>query len=530
MFKQITGRRRSIQPGTQLSSEEIALFNKTHEKAISHAKPSSPKNHSPIDSLQRKLRKVTDDIKAKTNQVKKLKETIDLKKELIGNINKTQNTRTIVTKRFYKKKTKLEAELEKAKGKYHKLLLGAKDNEDVERLKSRIAQLKQRLEILNSIKHLTESDEKLKEERKHSLSESERHHADLSKQLSDSKKLYEELSRELRKEIEKNVKNEREKATDLKSMKKMKAIEDKYPGDSEEQKAKRYEIQKLRKFRECLVEQKIYFDQKGKGVKGLMEKEKRKLRECNEGIEAIDAVIEYKNEMICGRKSIDLSSNNKRLQSEKGSQVLVEILSNLSNEEMKMLLYKFFMKIMDLKESSSNLESLLSYVELEKDDLEQKVRYLRNTIQQERLEFDSKMLALKKQHEGNMNLMLQHFAVDTSMSGNSSIEQQRLPLPPTFGNTNFDMYNNQFQSRQGTIDLSRRKDREGKNRLFSNLNMKLLTRYQCSSSGNNNRNNESHPSLPLDSLRQLMPPPSNVPPMKVTRQKNKIIIEDSSRK
>lgn len=514
-----------------MSTDEIAHLNKSHEKAICHEKaisqekqPLSPKNHSPIDSLQRKLRKVTDDIKSKTLQINKLKETIDLKKELIGNIKKTQNTRTIVENRFKKKKTQLKADLEKAKG----YLADAKDNEEVEISKSKIAQLKQRLDILNSIKHLTKSDEKLKEERKHSLSDSEKHHADLNRQLSKSKKLYKELSEELKREIEKNVKLEREKNSDSKSLKKKKALEDKYPGDSEEQKSKRHEIQKLRLFRDYLVEQKIYLDQRVKGVKGSMEREKRKLRECNEGIEAIDAVIEYKNEMICGRKSIDLSSSNKRLQAEKGSQVLVEILSNLSNEEMRMLLYKFFMKIMDLKESSSNLESLLNYVELEKDDLEQKVRYLRNTIQQERLEYDSKMLALKKQHEGNMNLMLQHFAVDTSMSGNSSIDQQRFQLPPSYGNADLDLYNNHFQSRQGTIDLSRRKDRE-KNKLFSNLNLKLLARYQCSTSGSN-RNNENHPILPLDNLRQLMPPPSNVPPMKVTRQRNKIIIEDSSRK
>lgn len=450
-----------------------------------------------------------------------------MKKELIGNIKKTQNTREIVLTRFEKKKAKLEADLKKVKGKYNKMLLeGARDKEAIERLKRDIAQLKQRLEILNSIKHLTESDEKLKEERKHSLSDSKKHHGDLIRQKSELEKVYEKLSEELKNEIEKNVKHEREKNSDSKSLKKMKAIEDKYPGDSEDQKSKRYEIQKLRKFRDYLVEQKIYLDQRVKGVKGSMEREKRKLRECNEGIEAIDAVIEYKNEMICGRKSIDLSSSNKRLQAEKGSQVLVEILSNLSNEEMRMLLYKFFLKIMDLKESSSNLETLLNYIELEKDDLEQKVRYLRNTIQQERLEYDSKMLALKKQHEGNMNLMLQHFAVDTSMSGNSSIDQQRFQLPPSYGNTDLDLYNNHFQSRQGTIDLARRKDRD-KNKLFSNLNLKLSTRYQCSTSG---RNSENHPTLPLDSLRQLMPPPSNVPPMKVTRQRNKIIIEDSSRK
>lgn len=509
------------------------FLSKSHEKAISHEKPTTLKPHSPIDSWQRKLRKVNDDIQAKALQIQKLKETIDLKKELITNKNKAQNTRELVTKRFKKKKSTLKAQLEIAKGEYKKLLLAAKDNEKIEYKKSQIAKLEQRLEILNSIKHLTESDEKLREEQRHSLAESERYHEDLTRQWSESKKLQQELSKKLRNEIEKNVKQEREKNSDSKSLKKMKAIEDRYPGDSEEQKSKRYEIQKLRKFRDYLVEQKIYLDQKVKGVKGSMEREKRKLRECNEGIEAIDAVIEYKNEMICGRKSIDLSSSNKRLQAEKGSQVLVEILSNLSNEEMRMLLYKFFLKIMDLKESSHNLENLLNYVELEKDDLEQKVRYLRNTVQQERLEYDSKMLALKKQHEGNINLMLQQFAVDTSMSGNSSIDQPRFQLPPpSYGNTDLDLYNNHFQSRQGAIDLSRGKGREGKNKLFSNLNLKLLTRYQCSStSQTSNRNNDNHhPILPLDSLRQLMPPPSNVPPMKVTRQRNKIIIEDSSRK
>lgn len=36
--------------------------------------------------------------------------------------------------------------------------------------------------------------------------------------------------------------------------------------------------------------------------------EERKFLECDEAIEAIDATIEYKNELLCGRK--DLSSES----------------------------------------------------------------------------------------------------------------------------------------------------------------------------------------------------------------------------
>ena len=38
--------------------------------------------------------------------------------------------------------------------------------------------------------------------------------------------------------------------------------------------------------------------------------EERKFLECDEAIEAIDATIEYKNELLCGRRDLNSESNS----------------------------------------------------------------------------------------------------------------------------------------------------------------------------------------------------------------------------
>lgn len=78
--------------------------------------------------------------------------------------------------------------------------------------------------------------------------------------------------------------------------------------DSEEKESLRHEIRNLRRTRDCLVEQRCHLDRKLQKEKMLSEGEERKLLECEEAIEAIDAAIEYKNELICGRKSLDQQS------------------------------------------------------------------------------------------------------------------------------------------------------------------------------------------------------------------------------
>jgi len=64
--------------------------------------------------------------------------------------------------------------------------------------------------------------------------------------------------------------------------------------------------------------------------------------ECAEAIEAIDAAIEYKNELICGRKGMETELD---VQREEGEQLLMARLLKLSTDELRTLLYKYFQKV-----------------------------------------------------------------------------------------------------------------------------------------------------------------------------------------
>ncbi|XP_034827148.1 kinesin-like protein costa [Maniola hyperantus] len=121
----------------------------------------------------------------------------------------------------------------------------------------------------------------------------------------------------------------------------------------------RKEIKNLRKTRECLHEQRCSLGHKRKMYKSLSDSEERKLLECEEAIEAIDTAIEYKNNLICGRSpsaSLSDSQDNKDGRS-RGEQMLMARLDKLSHDEMKTLLYRYFQKVVDLRSACAALEA-----------------------------------------------------------------------------------------------------------------------------------------------------------------------------
>ncbi|XP_045769038.1 kinesin-like protein costa [Maniola jurtina] len=121
----------------------------------------------------------------------------------------------------------------------------------------------------------------------------------------------------------------------------------------------RKEIKNLRKTRECLHEQRCSLGHKRKMYKSLSDSEERKLLECEEAIEAIDTAIEYKNNLICGRSpsaSLSDSQDNKDGRS-RGEQMLMARLDKLSHDEMKTLLYRYFQKVVDLRGACAALEA-----------------------------------------------------------------------------------------------------------------------------------------------------------------------------
>ncbi|XP_067627997.1 kinesin-like protein costa isoform X2 [Eurosta solidaginis] len=641
-------RRRSIQPGASLTSAEIAMLNRvaSREQAVAkvtddfldssgdlqNASKLRAAINSPIENIQKKLRKLDTDIDARQRQIQEVEQTMQLKQNIITELVKNSDTRSTAKQRFHKKKSKLETEYEKTKKQLAKAIVQGKDKSEVERLRDLIPHIEQRLQDLASMKHIAgESGQKVKKLQQ-SLHESKKLIDDLQKKLKKDRKQRDQLEHELKmlKEKENNCNSNSNKALvklnthsnqqrgasntneDTPHGKDLKDVQarishldhilreksenlEQYVNSAEgagEKEGLRHEIRNLRRTRDHLLEQRCSLDRKLKRDKILSHREERKLLECDEAIEAIDAAIEFKNELICGHKSIDTSE---RVQREKGEKMLMARLNKLSAEEMRTLLYKYFTKVIDLRDSSRNLEVQLMQLERERDAWEWKERVLSNAVRQARLEGERNAVLLQRQHEMKLTLMLRHLAEETSASTSSMSfsdqqqQQQQRYMRPThlalahqqqqFHTTTNGAINTSSQFTDSDLDLDfyknvlpvsgkilkppkhgemeicpmpdalakykpldkfKEKERDSKNKLIAKFH--VLTRYAGQSmtagtggcaeeaAGGRGRKKDKQQvsaGIPQENLKRLISP---TPVTKVTRQKNKIIIQDATRR
>lgn len=105
----------------------------------------------------------------------------------------------------------------------------------------------------------------------------------------------------------------------------------------------RHEIRNLRKTREFLIDQKLKIDVKSQNKKILSDMEERKLLQYEEATEAIDWAIEFKNEILCGHRPVSERALEKA--DDHGDRLLMDRLMKLSENEMRMLLHKYFQKV-----------------------------------------------------------------------------------------------------------------------------------------------------------------------------------------
>lgn len=301
----------------------------------------------------------------------------------------------------------------------------------------------------------------------------------------------------------------KDKSTDLEKIK-----------DEDEKEALRMEIHNLRSTRDCLIEQRCALDDKFQKEKTLSTLEERKLLECDEAIEAIDAAIEYKNNLICGRKGGFEAGGR-----EKGEEMLMARLNKLSDMEMRMLLYKYFQKVIDLRESGRKLEVQLTEKEAQNDKLTWQVQTLTHALQQYRLQAEREIILLQRQHQEKLHLMLRTFAEESSGGGGASSGTE------TMGNQNHRIdkeeqsslkaENRRLHRRLQDLEATLQKLQTGR-RTGSNFPQGSPLKDPCS------RTISPEPvrpePIPNKNLKQLRAAASALT-TKVTRQKNKLIIQ-----
>ncbi|XP_016970472.2 kinesin-like protein costa [Drosophila rhopaloa] len=611
----IGGRRRSIQPGASLSTAELAMLNRVASQqppppidpelivdplesssgeGLRQAALAAAAAIAPIEQLQKKLRKLIAEIEGRQRQLREIEQTIQVKQNIIGELVKNSDTRSHAKQRFHKKRAKLEAECDKAKKQLGKALVQGREQPEIERWTTIIAHLDRRLEDLSSMKHIAgESGQKVKKLQQ-SVVESRKQADDLEKKLRKEGKLRDQLEAELAKLCESRDTGKELVKTQTDSPehhgRQLKAVQarithlnhilreksdnlEEQPGPAQ-QESLRHEIRNLRGTRDLLLEERCHLDRKLKRDKVLTQKEERKLLECDEAIEAIDAAIEFKNEMITGHRSIDTSD---RIQREKGEQMLMARLNRLSTEEMRTLLYKYFTKVIDLRDSSRKLELQLVQLERERDAWEWKERVLSNAVRQARLEGERNAVLLQRQHEMKLTLMLRHMAEETSASsasyGDRALAHATANSPVQ---TNSDYDYDDFYKATGSnpskalvkapkplptgsaLDKYKDKEQRSGRNIFAKFH--VLTRYASAAAAGSSGSTAEESTALIEStttatatttttttttgavgkikdkalvsfrpeqLKRLMPAPTAT---KVTRQKNKIIIQDASRR
>ncbi|EFN75591.1 Kinesin-like protein costal2 [Harpegnathos saltator] len=414
------------------------------------------------EAKQTQVKKIQSDLDGAQKRIEELQTTIKIKQRFIADMMKNSDTRTNAKQRFQRKRSKLQEEYYNTRTQlahaenaslYSDSEEKSSHRKEIELYKNMAIHYEKRLMDIDMIKQIAGDSAKKVLELEGSLNTSKKQMEKLKRQLKKEEERKKQLEQELVKDQQK-IRELEEKynltASKLKEMQsesedekqhnakpktdcadkkknlldvsarishldhvlKEKSMDLERTADTDEKEALRHEIRNLRRTRECLVDEKCDLDEKLQKERTLTTVEERKLLECGETIEAIDAMIEHKNEMICGRK--DFYENQS--QREKGERVLMERLKKLSHGEIITLFVKYFHKVIDLKESSKNLEVQIT-------ELEARIASQDWEMGTQQMEAKRRIVLMQRQYEEKLHHMLRYLAEETSSSGHERFDK-----------------------------------------------------------------------------------------------------------
>ncbi|TRY92468.1 hypothetical protein DNTS_028175 [Danionella cerebrum] len=178
----------------------------------------------------------------------------------------------------------------------------------------------------------------------------------------------------------------------------------------------RQEISNLRQEKELLLKQRVELDDKLRQGNLLSPEEERTLFQLDEAIEALDAAIEYKNEAITQRQRQLRASGSMLTQWEMN---LMAKLTYLSASETRALLCKYFDKVVSLREEERRLQMALAELELRVEEQQNLIGWLETALERQQLEADRRLTQQQKEHERNVQLLLQQCReqIDEGLAG-----------------------------------------------------------------------------------------------------------------
>ncbi|XP_032163053.1 kinesin-like protein KIF27 isoform X1 [Mustela erminea] len=165
-------------------------------------------------------------------------------------------------------------------------------------------------------------------------------------------------------------------------------------------------VQALQKEKDQLQRRRNSVDEKLKNGSVLSPEEEHVLFQLEEGIEALEAAIEYKNESIQSRQNSLRASLQNLSRSEAN---VLEKLICLSPVEMRAILFRYFNKVVHLRETERKLQLQNEEMKMKVLERDNMVRELESALEHLKLQCDRRLTLQQKEHEQKMQLLLQHF-------------------------------------------------------------------------------------------------------------------------
>ncbi|XP_065735328.1 kinesin-like protein KIF27 isoform X6 [Phocoena phocoena] len=154
--------------------------------------------------------------------------------------------------------------------------------------------------------------------------------------------------------------------------------------------------------KEALLQEKSHLENK----KLRSSQEEHVLFQLEEGIEALEAAIEYKNEHIQSRQNSLRASLQNLCHSEEN---VLEKLICLSPVEIRAILFRYFNKVVNLREAERKLQLQNEEIKMKVLERDNVVRELESTLEHLKLQCDRRLTLQQKEHEQKMQLLLHHF-------------------------------------------------------------------------------------------------------------------------
>lgn len=375
------------------------------------------------EDLENNIRNISTNIVARDKQIGEVQKTIADKEKFIKKMIDEIPMREKVRQKMVKKVKNLKKERDDRR--LRCVMASPQNEKEIASLNIQRGKLESQILESKTVMHIAEDYNKKIGEYEKSVQESRKLLNSLHKRQKEDRKVKEKLEDQLRQEKSKvTIVEDRIAHMGIVLEQKNRNLK-LNNGEDEKVQAIRHEIRHLRSQRERLVDERCMLNRKLREEIPGSDRSVRQILECDVVIELIDNAIEYKNERICGRHT---SSNKKsaihRHQSNRttGDAQLLTQLNGLSEEEMRTLLHKCYKKIIDLRESSRQLEIQLLQFEHERNEWKQRECTLYNAIQQSRLEGERDALNMQRQQEATFAILLQLAAGDSAnVSHNSSL-------------------------------------------------------------------------------------------------------------